>query len=130
MGSVDVPRLLTDLAILGNGLPLIETTCRHNAAVPGKAVPKCRFLGNGFAAGVVEFVADARILRPRWNQTPANQLADATDVGLEANDQDVALWGDVVSRIECRTLGQMQLRLQPCAASVEGVTSAHDGKVG
>jgi len=79
--------------------PLVKAVCRNQAPAGFQCIPERGLRGRRFRPCVDHLGSTGRVLRPRWNESPAHQRQFPDRLlGTLADHRDGLCWRDVVSR--------------------------------
>src|SRR3989344_5887786 len=112
------------LAPVRSFAPFIEAVRRDYAALRPQGFTEGRLLGNRLRPRVDERVADARVLRPKWNQAPAHEYSLVR--ALPGDDGDHRAGSDVVAFFDGNVVFNIESRREFCfSAWGKNEPSAH-----
>src|ERR1019366_1775257 len=111
---------------LSGSRPFIKPVCRYEASAILEGFAESRFVGDRFGTGIGHLIANACLLRPVRDQTPAN-LGELTawSRGILAYDADVLGRGDVVARLPIDLVGCLEVFFDQLLAFRQAVATAH-----
>src|ERR1019366_8794201 len=112
--QAEVERLLGIL----RPLPLVKPIGGNQAAASFERLPERGLAGYNLRPSVDQPVADAKVLRPVRDQTPACERETALWLRrVLTNDRDALRWSDVVPRLPIHLVGGVEILLDQLLAS-------------
>src|SRR5271165_3961224 len=114
------------LLSLPGSRPLVKAVGGYQAPAILEGFAESRFVGDRLGTGIDHLVANACLLRPVWDQPPANlRELTARSRGILAYDADVLGRSDVVARFPIDFVGCLEIFLDKLLAFRQPIATTH-----